>query len=243
MAKLLESKIAVVTGASQGLGMAIATALGIDGARVLVVSRRRDKVETAASRVRDAGGIAESLVADITQPGAAGEVMSAARAAFGGIDILVNCAGIFIWKKLLELTAEDWSQTLATNLSAPFHLTQAAGRLFAEQGRGGAIINIASIHGKVVEASVVPHCASKFGLIGLTKAAAEALREFGVRVNAIAPGAIEPNSAERRGESPLEKVTEADIATLAVYLSSDLARSITGAVIDMFGSTRTLIKI
>jgi NAD(P)-dependent dehydrogenase (short-subunit alcohol dehydrogenase family) len=159
-----------------------------------------------------------------------------------GVEIL-HWRGLFAPPGVPASTVKYWDQTLATNLSAPFFLTQAAARAMVGQGRGGAIVNIGSIHGSVGDPNVVAHCASKFGLVGLTRAAAEALREFDIRVNALAPGAIEPNSPGRRGESLAHKVTEADVATLVVYLASDLARSITGAVIDMFGSTRTVIKI
>ena len=242
MAKLLDDKVAIVTGASRGLGKAISRALGVDGARVLLVARREDQVEEAAVQVEEAGGVASALVGDVTADGAADEIVDAALAQFGRLDILVNNAAVFVWKDFLELAADDWDRTLATNLSAPFHLTRAAGRVMSDQSGGGSIINIASVHGLTGDAKVVPHCASKFGLVGLTKASAEALREFDIRVNAIAPGAIEPDSADRWGAAPSQKVTQADIASLTVYLSSHLSRSITGSVIEMNGSTRNLIK-
>ena len=243
MARLLEGKTAIVTGASQGLGLAIAMALGVDGADVLLVARREKELGAAAEKVRQLDTEAEPHVADVTSPEERSGIVDAALARFTRLDILVNCAGFFVWHKFFDLSPDDWNRTLATNLSAPFFLTQEAARVMANQGRGGAIVNITSIHGLVGDPNVVPHCASKFGLVGLTRAAAEALREHDIRVNAIAPGAIEPDSSERRGESPNMKVTQADVATLVVYLSSDLARSVTGAVIDMYGSTRTQIKL
>src|SRR5204863_7093088 len=103
----------------------------------------------------------------------------------GGVDILVNNAGVFIWRKFLELTREDWDQTIATNLSAAFFLMQGVGRVMARQGQGGAIVNIGSIHSRVAEAEVAAHCAAKFGLLGLTQAAAAAFRDHDIRVNAI----------------------------------------------------------
>lgn len=244
MNKLLEDKVAVVTGGSQGLGLAIATALVIDGAKVLLVSRQEEKLQSAALKMERIGGEggAAAFAADITLPEAAGKIVKAAVSKFGKLDILVNSAGVFVWKKLVDVTLDDWQKTLATNLSAPFFLTQAAAALMIEQGRGGSIINITSIHGSVGDPNVVAHCASKFGLEGLTQACAEALREFDIRVNAIAPGSIEEDSGDRRGESPRRKVTQADVATLVVYLASDLARSVTGATIQAFGSTRAVIK-
>jgi NAD(P)-dependent dehydrogenase (short-subunit alcohol dehydrogenase family) len=179
---------------------------------------------------------------DVTAPGAPARIVAEAVSRFGGLDILVNNAAVFYWKKLFELTADDWNLAVATNLTAPFFLTQEAAKVMIDQGRGGAIINITSIHGSVADANVAAQCATKFGLTGLTAATAEALREFEIRVNAVAPGSIEPNSADRRGSSLKSKVTQADVATLVAFLASDLARSVTGATIEALGSTRTVIK-
>ncbi len=242
MAKLLDGKVAIVTGGGGGLGSAICQALAIDGAKIVVVGRDEKKCEAALERVRSVDSEAVSCCVDLTQPESPDKVVAAATAAFGGIDILVNCAGVFVWKKMLDQTREDWDRTLGTNLSAPFFVTQSVARTMVEQERGGAILNITSIHGALGDASVVGHCASKFGLVGLTKAAAEALREHGIRVNAIAPGQIAPDSGDRRGASPQEPVTQCDIATLAVFLVSDLSRTLTGSVIDAWGNTRGVIK-
>ncbi len=242
MEKLLDGRSAIVTGSGKGLGAALASALAVDGARVLVASRDAERANATVAAIRARGGCAAGVAADLTVPGEPERVVQAALDEFGSVDILVNNAGVFIWKKLIDVSAADWDLTLATNLSAPFHLLQAAARVMIRQGRGGSIINIASIHGRIAEGEVVPHCAAKFGLIGLTQAAAAALRDHDIRVNAVCPGAIEPDSADRRGASPREKVTQADIASLTVYLASDLARSITGATMEAYGSTRTEIK-
>ena len=243
MSKLLDGKTAIVTGASQGLGLAISTALSADGANVLMVAREEEKLAEAAAGLRDSGGSAVAMVADVTVEGAPDDIVNGALSEFNRIDILVNNAGVFVWKNLFELDYSDWSRTIDTNLGAPFHLTRIAGKTMANQGTGGAVVNIASIHGQVGDPNVVAHCASKFGLVGLTKASADALREHQVRVNAIAPGAIDSNSLDRWGAGPHQKVTQADIASLVVYLSSDLSRSVTGSVIEMYGSTHSVIKI
>ena len=242
MNRLLEEKVAIVTGGSQGLGLAISSALGVDGAKVLIVSRSEEKCKKAVSHVEEQGGVAAAFAMDITLAGAAEKIAREAVARFGRLDILVNNAGVLYWKKFLELTADDWNRSLAVDLSAPFFLTQAAARAMIDQGHGGSIVNITSIHGSLGDPSVVTQGASKAGLSGLTRSTAQALREFDVRVNAIAPGNIEPGSATRRGESPKDKVTQSDIASLVVYLASDLARSFTGVTIDAHGNTRAVIK-
>ncbi|HZN56453.1 MAG TPA: SDR family NAD(P)-dependent oxidoreductase [Planctomycetota bacterium] len=242
MNRLLEDKVAIVTGATGGIGSAIVSAFAADGARILVVSRSEERCARTVDEIRAQGGVAAACLADVTEPGAPSRIVHAAVANLGKVDILVNGAGVFVWKKLLELTPEDWNRTIETNLEGPFFLIQEAAKAMIEGGRGGSIINITSIHGLVGDPHVAAHCASKFGLTGLTRAAAEALREFDIRVNAIAPGSVERGSGDRRAESPMKKVTEADVASLACYLASDLSRAITGATIEAYGSTRTIIK-
>lgn len=242
MERLLENKAAIVTGGGRGLGLAISLALAGDGARVAVVSRSVRDCEAAVELIAARGASAVALPHDITAAGAPEAIIQETVARLGGVDILVNCAGVFFWKKLFDLTPEDWERTLATNLTAPFHMIRAAAKVMIDRGRGGSIINITSIHGAVADPNVVAHCASKFGLEGLTRATAESLREFNIRVNAIAPGSIEPDSAVRRGDSVTRRVTQADVATLAAFLASDYSKSLTGMTLPAYGSTRTVIK-
>lgn len=242
MEKLLAEKRILVTGASRGLGVAIARALATDGAQTVLVARDEERLGAVAGDIRNLGGICTHIAADIREPESTEAIIDHVMDEFGGIDGLVNNAGVFVWKKALDLTREEFESTIATNLCAPFYLSQAVARIMIEQGEGGSILNIASIHGRVPDGNVVAHCASKFGLLGLTRSLAEAWREHDIRVNAICPGAIQPDSAQRRTESPREKVSQLDVATLAVYLVSDLACSITGAAIDAPGCTRTVIK-
>ncbi len=242
MTKLLENKTALVTGGGGGLGVAICQALATDGARIVAVGRDESKIESTVRLVRELGGLAEAIPADLTDSDAPERIVNETVSHFGGIDILVNCAGVFIWKKFLDQTREDWDTTVATNLSAPFFLTQQVARVMIEQGRGGSILNIVSIHGKMGDGDTVSQCAAKSGLVGLTKATAEALREHDIRVNGLSPGMIAADSGARRGASPREAVTQRDLATLTVFLVSDLARTVTGTVVDAFGGTRSVIK-
>lgn len=240
---MLSGRVAVITGGSRGVGYAIAHAFVAAGGRVLVASRTADAVQGAAGRLCDKAERARGIAIDVNGPGAAERLTAEAQSAFGRIDILVNCAGIFVYKPLLDLSANDWATSLATNLTAPFLLTQAFGRAFVAQKSGGCIINITSVHGAIADANGAAQSASKFGLEGLTKAAAEALRPYDVRVNAIAPGAIAPDSATVQGTGPGVRVTQADVASLAVYLASDAARTITGSTIELFGVTRPALML
>ena len=238
----LKDKKVIITGGSQGLGYAIARRLLGEEATVLLVSRSEDKLREAAKSLGGAGGGVSTHSADICDPSKAAEIVDRSVQELGGLDVLVNCAGVFVWRNALELPAEDFDRTIATNLSAPFYLSQAAARTMVEQGGGGSIVNVSSIHGKVPDPNVVAHCASKFGLIGMSKSLAEALREHDIRVNAICPGAIEPESADRYSVGPKETTTQADIARIVSYLASDASRSMTGAAIDIYGNTHTTIQ-
>ena len=238
----LADKKIIITGGSQGLGFAIAATVLSDGADVLLVGRNADKLADATKRLEGKGGKVAFHAADISDAECAARIVDSAQSELGGIDVLVNNAGVFVWKKALDLAAEDFDRTIATNLAAPFYVSQAAARAMVAQGRGGSIINISSIHGKTPDANVVAHCASKYGLIGLSKSLANALREHDIRVNAVCPGAIEADSSDRYATGPNEKPTQGDIARIVSYLSSDVSRSVTGAAIDIHGNTHTVIQ-
>ncbi len=242
MDKLLSQKRIIVTGSGKGLGLAIAGALAVDGAKLMLVGRNAEALEAASQRMRDLGTEASHIACDLNDPDSPQKIVDATVKELGGIDGLVNNAGIFVWKKFTDLSREDYENTIATNLNAPFHLSHAVAKAMIEQGSGGSIINISSIHGKTPDPSVVPHCASKAGLIALSQAMAEAVREHSIRVNAVCPGAIQPDSGDRRSSNPNEKVTQSDVATVVAFLSSDLSSAITGAAMDVNGSTRTVIK-
>ncbi len=237
----LEGKVAIISGGSQGLGLAIAQTFAKAGAKMLLVARTRSKLESAARELTDQGATVEILGADVADAEEAAKAVATAVEHFGHIDSLINCAGTFLWKGFTDISAAEWQSTLDINLTAPFLLTQATARKLIEQGKGGSIINIASIHGEVADENVVPQCATKLGLVGLTRASAEALRSHGVRVNAISPGAIQPDSANRLSEGLQGKITQRDIAQMAVYLASDDACGITGANIEAFGITRPVV--
>jgi NAD(P)-dependent dehydrogenase (short-subunit alcohol dehydrogenase family) len=239
MTRRLSGKVAIITGGAAKLGRAIAEAFASEGASLFLVGRDAKSLTGATEALT--GTPIGVLSIDLTGKGAAERVVAAAKERFGHVDILVNAAGAFFWKKLVSLSEDDWRVTLDTNLSAPFFLTQAFAREQIASQRGGAVINIASIHGTVPDGNVVPQCAAKLGLIGLTRACAEALRPHGIRVNAISPGAIAPNSGSALSTDLLSKVTQGDVAQMALYLASDSAAAITGTNLEAYGVTRPVV--
>ena len=239
----VEGKVAIITGGAGGLGSAAARRLASEGATVLIADIAVDAAEKVANEI---GGGASAVHLDAFDPASIKAMVDTAIERYGRLDILNNnvahTGGTGADTTVLETSIETWDQSFAVNVRSYFIATKYALPHMLKNG-SGSIVNIASIHGQVGDPNVVAHCASKFGLVGLTKASADALREHQVRVNAIAPGAIDANSLDRWGTGPDQKVTQADIASLIVYLSSDLSRSVTGSVIEMYGSTHSVIKI
>ena len=237
----MKDKVAVITGGGGGLGYAIAKNFTEHGCHVLLCNRQEESLSAAKDKLAAGPGRVESVVVDLTADNAAQDVIDAVKKYYGRLDVLVNCAANFIWKPFLDLSKEQWENTMAINLSAPFFMTQAAAKYFIEQGEGGSIINISTIHGVVGDGGVVPHCASKFGLMGLTQATSEALRKHQVRVNAVSPGAMEPDSADGAAAGIDEKITQFDVAQTVHFLASDASKNISGATIEAFGKTRPVI--
>ncbi|MGA7993222.1 MAG: SDR family NAD(P)-dependent oxidoreductase [Thermoanaerobaculia bacterium] len=245
MSRFLEGQTAIVTGGGRGIGRAIALAFAGAGATVALASRSADEVDRTAADVASRGGRALAIPTDVTSRAAVEALVARTLETTKRIDVVVNNAGIFVWRAFAKLEEEDWDRILDTNLKSSYLLTRAALPALAQAGRG-RIVNIASIHGSVGEANVVAHCAAKFGLIGFTKALAAELRGAGITVNAVSPGATDNKSldvAPPAHAAPLqEKLNASDVAQAALFLVSPAAASISGAVLDVWGGTSVAVR-
>lgn len=238
-------KIAVVTGASRGIGRAIAKALAKDGALVVVnYNGSAAKAEEVVAEIQAEGGNAEAVQCDVSDFEKSGQLMDYVIKTYGRIDILVNNAGITRDGLLMKMSEEDFDAVINTNLKGAFNCMQHVARQMIKQKRG-RIINIASVVGVMGNAGQVNYAASKAGIIGMTKSAAREMASRGVTVNAIAPGFIVTEMTEvlsdavkdaMKQQIPMKAFGEtSDVADMAAYLASEKARYITGQVISVDG--------
>ena len=245
VAMSLEGRVALVTGASGGLGAHFAGVLAGAGARVAVAARRLEGCGAVRDAIRAAGGDAEVFRLDVTDAASVRVAFDAVAARFGRLDVLVNNAGISLAGPTLDLPEDDWDRVMDTNLKGPFLCAQAAARLMKDGG-GGAIVNVASILGLRVAAQVAPYAASKAGLVQLTKALALEWARHGVRVNALLPGYVETDInrnffASEAGQAMVKRIPQRRIGTAAdldgplLLLCSDASRYMTGAEIAVDG--------
>jgi len=239
----LTGKVALVTGASRGIGRAIATTLAQQGALVVAAARGENAADTAAA-IGAAGGRAEAMSVDVTDSAALEALPGAIVAKHGRLDILVSNAGITRDQLLMRMKREDWDAVIATNLTATFTLTQAAMRPMLKQ-RGGRIIAVSSVVGQMGNAGQTNYAASKAGLIGFAKALAREVASRGITVNVIAPGMIDTDMTRAISDKaqvdwgaqiPLGRLGSVDdIASAACFLASDEAAYITGHVLAVNG--------
>ena len=239
----LDGRIALVTGASRGIGRAIARAYVGEGARVVVTGRDADALNALVAELGDA---AHAVVGDLAAPNAPDALVAATLARFGGLDLLVNNAGaIHPARDLVDFAPEDWRGVIEVNLVAPAMLVRAAVPAMRTAGRGH-IINVSSIGGRKGGRGRSAYRASKAALINLTESLAAELARDGIQVNCICPGVVDTEGYRHlmasRGQAPVaQAMRPEEIAEVALFLASDAASAITGTAIDAFGAANPLL--
>ena len=239
----LSDQVAFVTGASRGIGRAIAERCAAEGATV-VACARGDHAEPVVEAIRAAGGSARAVAVDVTAPDSVAAAVQATVADLGRLDILVNNAGIVRDQLLMRMKPEEWDLVLSTNLTAAFSCTQAAIRTMLKRRRG-RIINISSVVGQSGNPGQTNYAASKAGLVGFTKSLAREVAGRGITVNVVAPGMIETDMTAALGDDVRESLaaqiplgrfgTPDDVAGAVCFLASDEASYITGQVLGVNG--------
>lgn len=240
----LAGRIALVTGASQGIGRAIALRLAAEGVTIALAARNQDRLGEVAAEIVAAGGKAEAFALDLASEESIKECAKAVIARLGKIEILVNNGGITRDILALRMKKQDWDDVLTTNLTGAFLMTQACMNSMLK-ARWGRVINISSVVGETGQAGQVNYAASKAGLIGMTKSLARELASRTITVNAVAPGYIETamtavlteeQKSAMTSQVPLGRGgTDADVAGAVAFLASDDAAYVTGHVLDVNG--------
>jgi 3-oxoacyl-[acyl-carrier protein] reductase len=241
---LLEKKIALVTGAAQGIGAAIAERLAAEGASVAAVDINLEKAQETAARIREPGVEAEAYQVDVANTEAVKQVTAEIVKRFGRVDILVNNAGITRDGLLLTMSEQDWDLVIAVNLKSIFNFTKAVSRQMIKQ-KIGSIVNVSSVVGLMGNPGQINYAASKAGVIGATKSSAKELASRNIRVNAVCPGYIQTAMTDRLDEKSKQALIDyipakalgqpADVANAVLFLASDLASYVTGETLRVDG--------
>jgi NAD(P)-dependent dehydrogenase (short-subunit alcohol dehydrogenase family) len=225
----LAGQVALITGASQGIGLAIARRLGELGARLALCARDANRLERAEAELRRAGYETLGVGADVTRPAAVETLVRRTNEALGAIEILVNNAGIGVFAPVHELREEDWDRVIDTNLKGAYLCSRAVAPQMIQRRRGH-IINISSLAGKNTFAGGGVYCASKWGLIGLTGCMAEDLRTHGIRVSVVCPGSVETEFGPHTGKDPKKLLQPEDVAHVVAMLVTQAPQSFVSLV-------------
>jgi 3-oxoacyl-[acyl-carrier protein] reductase len=240
----LTNKVAIITGASQGIGKGMAETFSKAGAHVACVSRNKDNLKSVADSLIENGGAASFYTCDVSSLDAFQNTIKEIVENHGSVDILVNNAGVCKDKLIMRMSEDDWNKVININLNGAFNGIKAVSQIMIKQ-RAGRIINISSIVGLIGNPGQANYAASKAGLIGLSKSAAKELAPRGITVNAIAPGYIATDMTDQITDQakenlitkiPLGRIgSPSDIAASALFLASDEARYITGQTLTVDG--------
>ncbi|KAA0253855.1 MAG: 3-oxoacyl-[acyl-carrier-protein] reductase [Acidobacteria bacterium] len=241
----LAGKVALVTGGSQGIGEAICRKLAAAGAHVLVAARTAAKAGEVAESLRQAGGSAEALALDVSDPASVSAAFKGIAERHGRLDVLVNNAGITEDGLLLRMSREAWDRVLGTDLTGVFLVTQEAVKLMMKKRIAGRVVSVTSVVGLMGNAGQTNYAAAKAGVEGFTKALAREIGSRGITVNAVAPGYVETAMTARLSEEQRKALegkivlgrlgTGEDVAAAVLYLASDEASYVTGACLNVSG--------
>ena len=255
----LQQKVIIITGASKGLGVSMAETCSREGANVVLAARSKPQLEAVAERILQSGGEVETVPTDMSCPEQLDALVARTVERFGRIDGLINNAGVNYVKPFLEIDPAEWRRVLDVDLTGSFLLTQLCARRMAHQGRGGSIVQIASVHTHASLAGAAPYDAAKHGMVGFSKAAAVELAPLGIRVNILSPGLCETEIwKDIVAAAPSEKecidywntnipggrlITAEEISRCCVFLLSNDSSCITGAnIFADLGMTSLLVS-
>jgi len=240
----LDGKTALVTGASQGIGEAVARRLAEQGARVVLAARNEERLRRLAAEIDAGGGCARALVLDVTRPETFGERLKSLPEDYAAVDVLVNNAGITADNLLARMSLDDWERVLRTNLTGAFALTKEVIRGMMKK-RWGRVISVSSVVGMMGNAGQANYAAAKAGLIGFSKSLARELGSRNITVNVVAPGYVQTAMTEKLPEAAREELTGSialkrlgavdDVAWAVLFLASEEAGYITGDILNVSG--------
>jgi len=242
----LSGKVAIVTGATRGIGQAIARAYAAAGIKVAIVSRSAADCEKAAQFINETGGEAMAAFCDVTQVAAFGKIVEQVVEHWGRLDIMVNNAGTAITRKAIDLSEEEWDRVVDLDLKSVFFCAQSAARMMIPQQRG-KIINVASILGLVGANGLIPYCAAKGGVVNLSRALASEWARYGIQVNSLCPGYVitdinrdklsdEKTQAALLAKTPAGRLGQVgDMTGAALFLASSASDYMTGQSLTVDG--------
>ena len=242
----LEGKVALVTGASSGFGKHFATVLSQAGAKVVLAARRTERIQAEADKIIAGGGEAMAVTMDVTSSASIAAALDEIESAFGVVTIVVNNAGITIPKLLLDLSDDDWSNVIDTNLTGVAYVARESARRMIAAGVGGSIVNIASILAERVQKALTNYAASKAAVVQFTKAAALEFAQYNIRVNALCPGYFNTDLNSEwfktsEGQALIKRIPQRRTGTLSelngplLLLASDAGSLMTGSAVTVDG--------